>query len=409
MGLHKVIGGRFGRALSGVPRWAKQVGAFAVGAATILGVVLQIDPFGGSSPTPVLNVHMERPEWAEQNVTLGSYLAFEHREAWRQGLMPQAGNASTTVSTGAAAHGDALLAGMRLAAYTRAPYEAAADSARPTATAGELRQSPPSSEAGEGGAGTETYTSTSSSDSGTSPSTEPSGTIGEPAGGGGPGLGQTSHPTSPTGKPGATGGQLDRPEQHRLENRLAVQDRVLTDPHLQPSRALLQACPGVGYGGCAPGISTTHVAEMRIVESRAESRHELEGLASGALTTGEPVDASLVPPLLTAGMSAYERARVLSMLGDAVNIEVHTRGWVGQRLWLTWTMYEKRDGFWNPSHHEYLIDRPEAYLVPMAAADEGILSFWFPIPSQPGDYQVRYFIRAPGSGDRLAPGRTPTF
>jgi hypothetical protein len=112
---------------------------------------------------------------------------------------------------------------------------------------------------------------------------------------------------------------------------------------------------------------------------------------------------------MTAGMSDTERDRVASMLGDAVSFEVHTKGWIGQRLWLAWTMYEKQNGLWNPSQHEYLIDHAEAYLVPAASDDKGILTFWFPIPKQQGDYEVHYFIRAPGSGAELAHGKSHSF
>jgi len=112
---------------------------------------------------------------------------------------------------------------------------------------------------------------------------------------------------------------------------------------------------------------------------------------------------------MTAGMSDIERTRVASMLGDAVSFKVHTKGWDGQRLWLAWTMYEKQGKHWNPSQHEYLIDHAEAYVVPLASDDEGSLTFWFPIPKQQGDYEVRYFIRAPGSGAQLAFGRSHSF
>jgi hypothetical protein len=112
---------------------------------------------------------------------------------------------------------------------------------------------------------------------------------------------------------------------------------------------------------------------------------------------------------MTAGLSDAQRMLVASILGDAVSFEVHTQGWVGQRLWLTWTMYEKQGAYWDPSSREYLIDHAEAYVVPTASDDEGILTFWFPIPRQRGEYQVRYFIRAPRDGAKLASGKTPSF
>jgi hypothetical protein len=72
-------------------------------------------------------------------------------------------------------------------------------------------------------------------------------------------------------------------------------------------------------------------------------------------------------------------------------------------------MYEKQDGYWDPSDHEYLIDHADTYIVPAASNDEGILTFWFPIPRQRGDYKVYYFIRAPSSGEKLASGTTGSF
>jgi hypothetical protein len=210
------------------------------------------------------------------------------------------------------------------------------------------------------------------------------------------------------------------------------QEAILRNTELQPSAKVLRACQGVAYGGCAPeaeiesqeesaittvpapipmeppAVGTVAPSEETSSEHPTQTQRELLEIAGGA-RLGPAKDASLIPLLMTAGLSGAQRVQVARVLGDAVSLQVHTRGWIGQRLWLTWTMYEKQDGYWNPSSREYLIDHAEDYVVPTASNDEGILTFWFPIPKQSGDYEIRYSIRAPGSGEKLASGRTSSF
>lgn len=202
-------------------------------------------------------------------------------------------------------------------------------------------------------------------------------------------------------------GSLSQADLSRLQHKLQRQEAIIRNPGSQSNYAFLGTCQGVGFGGCAPEAQM----ELRLYQRQGatrESQTELLEIAGGARMGGS-ADPSRIPASIAAGLSASQRAHIASILGDAVSFEVHTQGWIGQQLWLTWTMYEKQHGGWNPSERSYLIDHAEVYVVPTASRDEGILTFWFPIPDQPGEYQVRYNIRAPRTGLKLASGKTPGF
>jgi hypothetical protein len=403
-----------------------------VGAAAVAGGVAAIVPLLQSPPPAVLAVRMGSPEWAAQDLTLGSYMAWQQRESGTLGLRAVGGGAAAQVHSGEADHADVEPTGVRLAAYASPPREASASSAQSTSTvevptSGTGTTSAGGSTAGASGASSGTGSSPSSTTSPTelpwdrsSSATVPTRTLtGSGSGSAAPLRAEVLRETQ---------GQLDRAEMSRLQRKVHRQEAILHKSGPQPSYTFMSTCQGVGYGGCAPEAT----AELRIDSAMTgstgssppgraptgvpsprggaplQNHNELLRIADGA-RLGRTADASLIPPLMTAGLSASQRARVASMLGDAVSFNVHTQGWIGQQLLLTWTMYEKQEGHWNPSSREYLIDHAEAYLVPTASEDEGILTFWFPIPKQPGDYQVRYFIRAPRSGLKLASGKTPSF
>jgi hypothetical protein len=390
-------------ALSQAPRWAKQLGAAAVGAAAVAGGVVAVLSY--EEHETALSVHIGPPEWVERNVTLGSFRAWQNEES--RELRPRVldGAASAPMESGPAAEAEVKPGTIRLASDSGAS----------------------SAESGSSGVETGSPLTSTTSETGES-STEPSETItgsAAPAGGGPDAqrslLAQTL---------GESAGRLNTAERARLEKRVKGQEEVLADTKLQASGNAVRTCSGVGYGGCSPadpavevpvviegphgtGSTATQGTFTSTNESLTQappgqSKQELIELADNT-RQGRATDANLVPPMLTAGLSPFQRAHVVSMLGDAVALELHTKGWVNQQLWLTWTMYEKHEGQWNPSSREYLIDQPDAYLVPKAADDEDLLTFWFPIPREPGEYQVRYFIRAPGGKRKLATGKTHVF
>jgi hypothetical protein len=424
-----------------------------VGAAAVAGGVATIVSLLESRPAAVLSVHMGPPEWAEQSVTLGSYLAWQHRESRELGLRALDGAASAMVNSGAATHAEAKPTGIRLASYTAPLHELGTTSGQST-TPIHVHVFIPEKNTRASSAGSETGVSNTSSGTETGSSFTPIAPTGpgagsstessETASGGAPvGSSHGSPPSLLAGALREAAGHLSHAARSHLENRVKGQEEVLANSRLQPSPKVVRACTGVGYGGCSPADPAVEVPVEGPKEGAEGPKEGVEGATEGTETTtthttftstnehltqappgqsqrelveladsarrGSAVDASLVPPMLTAGLSPSQRARIVSVLGDAVSFDLHTRGWVGQQLWLTWTMYEKREGHWNPSSQQYLIDHAEAYLVPAAVDDEGILTFWFPIPRQPGEYQVRYFIRAPGGRRKLAAGKTHTF
>src|ERR1700722_3105287 len=413
---------RLSQALLNTPRWAKQVGALLVGAAAVAGGVATIISLLESSPTPILAVDLGPPEWVVYDRTLGSYIAWQRRESstvglkslddsgTRQVLGSGAVSAETTQVRGSSGEISAETAPtvIRLARYASSPHEVDTGSAQPASASHTRAAETSNATAGGGESGPTSTSSDTESGSTTAPtsttatsittSTSSTGTVAVTVR---TGEGKGVHAMVPlrTGVLNDAKDRLSHVGVSRLQRKVRRQEAIFHDPALRPGAKDLGACEGVAYGGCT--------AEARI-ERPAQSQRELLEIADGA-RLGRPDDASLIPPLMTAGMSDIERTRVASMLGDAVSFKVHTRGWDGQRLWLAWTMYEKQGKHWNPSQHEYLIDHAEAYLVPLASDDEGSLTFWFPIPRQQGDYEVRYFIRAPGSGAQLAFGRSHSF
>jgi len=384
---------RLGRRLSETPRWAKQVSTFIVTAAAVVGAVATIIALVKPPQPPVLGVELGEPEWAAHDLTLGSYLAWQQRESDTLGLRP-GGESAAAALDGGATHSDAKQIVLKLARYTSLMSGASAQSGTSGSTAGfQARATAGTTTAGES--------------------------------------------------------EADAPDTSRLKQKASEQEAIIKEAGAGSGPALTRTCQGVGYGGCSPEAAEESAtppstgatspstgatspstggsgpptsappgqkeAEATTTEEGAprppsigRRQRELLEIAEGA-RLGRATNASLIPPLMTAGLSGSQRARVASVLGDAVSFNVHTRGWIGQQLWLTWTMYEKHDRYWNPSSREYLIDHAEAYVVPTAADDEGILTFWFPIPKQRGDYQVRYFIRAPGSGKKVAGGKCESF
>jgi hypothetical protein len=411
-----------------------------VGAAAVAGGVAAILPYVEPSPTPILAVDLGPSEWAARDLTLGRYIAWQRRESSTLGLRSLDDSGTAQVLGGGAAGAEVKPTVVSLARYASSLREVGSTSAR-AASAAQVRAGETNNttmaedpESGPTGASSDTEpgssTSTSTTATSITTSTSPKGTVSVTVV---KGDGKGAHSAVPL-----RAGVLHEAQDHlsntgvsRLQRKVRRQEVILQDPKLQPSRGALSTCQGVAYGGCAtesvieaqeqkttvqktgpsPGEESSEsggTGEEAQSKRPTQSQRELLEIASGALL-GRADDASLIPPLMTAGMSGTERVRVASMLGDAVSFGVHTRGWNGQRLWLAWTMYEKQNGYWNPSQHEYLIDHAEAYLVPTASDDEGILTFWFPIPKQQGDYEVRYFIRAPGSGAELAHGRSHSF
>jgi hypothetical protein len=407
---------RLGQTLSDIPRWAKQVGALIVGAAAVGSGVAAIVPLLESSPIPIQAVDLGPPEWAAHELTLGRYIAWQRRESSTQGLkaLDDGGTAQVLGGTaqvlgGGATGAETKPTNVSLVRYASSLREVDSTSAR-AASAAQARVAETNNtttaedhESGSNGASSyaepspPAYTSTLTTATSIVTSTSPTGTVSVTVVKGNEKGAQSAVPLR-AGVLNEAGDRLSHTGVSRLQRKVRRQEAIVHTPELQPSKEDLSTCQGVAYGGCAP----------EAVIERTQSQRELLEIAGGA-RLGRADDASLIPPLMTAGLSDTERDRVASMLGDAVSVEVHTRGWNGQRLWLTWTMYEKQDGYWNPSQHEYLIDHAEAYLVPTASDDKGILTFWFPIPKQQGDYEVRYFIRAPGSGAELAPGRSHSF
>jgi hypothetical protein len=448
---------RLGGTLSRVPLWAKGLGAFAVGAAAVAGGVAEVVPLFRSSPPPILAVELGPPEWSGQNLTLGRYVAWQLRESGSLGLKALGGNEAAQAPSGRAGGTGLAPIAVRLVRYASHLHEVSAGSAQSTSaaqtgaaetstttTGGEPDRSGVSSGSEEGPSSTTTTapaggpstttvhpTHTSSTAHTSSTGTGSTGTIAKP-------------PTNPelslrAGVLREAADNLGRTDVAHLQSKAQRQEEILRNPKLQPSAEVLSACQGVAFGGCAPeatveptsepldeqttavgsppptgegapGTSTgrTEPSPSSSPQHLSQSERELLEIAGGA-RLGPAEDASLIPPLTIAGLSSTQRVRVASVLGDVVSFEVHTHGWIGQRLLLTWTMYEKQDGYWDPSDHEYLIDHADTYIVPAASNDEGILTFWFPIPRQRGDYEVRYFIRAPGSGEELATGKTQSF
>jgi hypothetical protein len=432
---------RLNRGFSDVPRWAKQVGTLMVGAAAVAGGVAAIVPLLESSPTPILAVDLGPPEWAAHDLTLGSYIAWQRRESSTLGLKAL-DDSGTAQALGGAVSAEVEPTIVSLARYASSLHEVDATSAQ-AAPAAQTRaaetNNTTTAEGHEFGAtGTSSDTKPSSSSSTPTSTTATSITTSTSSTGAvsvtvvsGTGKGVHSMVPLHAGVLHDAKDHLSHVGVSLLQRKVQRQEAIFHNPELQPSVEDLNTCQGVAYGGCAPEAvieaqeekaTAQEVAPSQGTESNeaegasgeappkhpTQNQRELLEIASGA-RLGRADDASLIPPLMTAGMSDTERARVASMLGDAVSFEVHTRGWSGQRLWLAWTMYEKQNGYWNPSQHEYLIDHAETYLVPTASDDEGILTFWFPIPKQQGDYEVRYFIRAPGSGAELAHGKSQSF
>jgi hypothetical protein len=407
---------RLNQTLSDMPRRAKQLGALLVGAAAVAGGVAAILPLLEPSPTPIQAVDMGPPEWAAHELTLGSYIAWQRRESSTQGLkaLDDGGTAQVLGRTAQVLGGGATGAETNptivgLARYASSLREVDSTSARAASAAQAYlaeTNNTTTAEDHESGSndaspGTEpnpaVTTPTLTAATSIVTSTSPTGTVSVTVVKGNEKGAQSAVPLR-AGVLNEAGDRLGHTGTSRLQRKVQRQEAIVHDPKLQPSEKDLSTCQGVAYGGCAP----------EAVIERTQSQRELLEIAGGALL-GRAHDASLIPPTMTAGMSNTERAQVASMLGDAVSVEVHTRGWNDQRLWLTWTMYERQDGYWNPSQHEYLIDHAEAYLVPTASDDKGILTFWFPIPRQQGEYRVHYFIRAPGTGAELAHGKSHSF
>ncbi len=396
---------RLSQALLNTPRWAKQVGALMVGAAAVVGGVATILSLLESSPTPVLAVDLGPPEWVAHELTLGSYIALQRAESSTVGLKALNDGETAQVLGNGAVSAETTPSVVRLARYASSLHEvdtssAQAPSAARTRAAETNKATAGGGESGQTGSSSNTEEGPSSSTTATSitTSTSPTGTVSVTVVKGDSNGAHSAVPLR-AGVLGDTKGRLSHVGVSRLQRKVRRQEEIFHDPALRPGKKDLSTCQGVAYGGCAPEA---------VIERPAQSQKELLEIADGA-RLGRADDAILIPPLMTAGMSDTERTRVASMLGDAVSFKVHTRGWTGQRLWLAWTMYEKQGKYWNPSQHEYLIDHAEAYLVPTASDDEGSLTFWFPIPRQQGDYEVRYFIRAPGSGAQLAFGRSHSF
>lgn len=426
-----------------MPHWAKQVGTLIVGAAAVAGGVAAIVPLLESSPTPILAVNLGPPEWAARDLTLGSYIAWQRRESSTLGLKALDDGETAQVLGGGAVSAETTPTVVSLARYASSLHEVDTSTAQPasavhTRAAGTNNATAGGDESGPTGTSSDTEPSDTEPSSSTSTptsttaisittSTSATGTVSVTVT---VGKGKGVHSAVPlrAGILHEAGDHLSHTGVSRLQRKVQRQEAILHNPELQPSAEALSTCRGVAYGGCTPEAVIEAQEEKATAQAPAPSRgtesegasgetpskrptqsqRELLEIASGA-RLGRADDASLIPALMTAGMSDTERARVASMLGDAVSFKVHTRGWNGQRLWLAWTMYEKQNGYWNPSRHEYLIDHAEAYLVPTASDDEGSLTFWFPVPRQQGEYEVRYFIRAPGSGAELAFGRSHSF
>ncbi len=154
---------------------------------------------------------------------------------------------------------------------------------------------------------------------------------------------------------------------------------------------------GANVGGCALG-------ELG-VQARGEVRDMVSLGRLGPATATAPL-----PSQLTVGLSALRIAALERVLGDVAQFSVEIQGYSSKTLWLAWTMYQKQQGFWHPSSYPSLDYRLEAYLVPSVADDQGTLTFWFPIPSRRGDYQVRYEILSPANpGVSLATAETSPF
>jgi hypothetical protein len=435
---------RLSQVLSNTPRWAKQVGALMVGAAAVAGGVAAILPYVEPSPTPILAVDLGPPEWVVHDRTLGSYIAWQRRESSTLGLKALNDGETAQVLGGGAVGAETAPTVVRLARYASSLHEVDTGSAQPASAATRAAETSNATAGGgeSGPTGTSSDTEPSSSTSTPTPTTPTSITTSTSATGTvsvtvttGEGKGVHSAVPLRAGVLHEAGDHLSHTGVSRLQRKVQQQEAILHNPELQPSGEALSTCRGIAYGGCAPeavieaqeekataqapssSSSSSSGTESNEGEGAGEeappkrptqSQRELLEIANGALL-GRADDSSQIPALMTAGMSDTERARVASMLGDAVSFEVHTKGWNGQRLWLAWTMYEKQGEYWNPSQHEYLIDHAEAYLVPTATDDKGILTFWFPVPRQQGDYEVRYFIRAPGSGAELAHGKSHSF
>ncbi len=408
-----------------------------VSAAAVAGGVAAIVPLLEPSPTPIQAVDLGPPEWAAHELTLGSYIAWQRRESSTLGLKALDHDGTAQVLGSGAVYAEVKPTFVSLARYASSLHEVDATLAQPASavhTRAAETNNAPAGDHESGPTGTSSGTESSSSTSTIAPSittsTSPTGTVSVTVVKGNP---KGAHSAVPlrAGVLHEAGDHLSHTGVSRLQRKVQRQEAILHNPKLQPSREALSTCQGVAYGGCAaeavieaqeqkataqepspsPDVESNE-AEGPSGEAQSkpptQGQRELLEIAGGA-RLGRADDASLIPPLMTAGLSDTERDRVASMLGDAVSVEVHTRGWNGQRLWLAWTMYEKQNRYWNPSQHEYLIDHAEAYLVPAASDDKGILTFWFPIPKQQGDYEVRYFIRAPGSGAELAHGKSHSF
>ncbi len=445
---------RFRRRLSETPRWAKRVSTFIVTTAAVVGAVATIIALvKPSPPPPVLGVELGQPEWAAHDLTLGSYLAWQQRESDTLGLRP-GGESAAAALDGSATHTDARQIVLNLARYTALRSGASAQSGASHSTAGSLARgatmTTEENEADAGGTSTApgSTPSTPNSDgetNGAPPSTAPNvnSNSSEPPTGTQSTSGSKATGALSSGVLREAQSRLGNVDKSRLEQKASEQEAIIKEAGAGSGPTLMKACQGIGYGGCSPeagsdesstspptGTTSPYTSsspppsgaseqEERAAKesstagaprppSLGQHQRELLEIAEGA-RLGSPTNASLIPSLMTAGLSDSERARVAAVLGDAVSFNVHTHGWIGQQLWLTWTMYEKHDGYWNPSSQVYLIDHAEAYLVPSAAEDEGVLTFWFPIPKQRGDYQVHYFIRAPGSGKKLAAGKSKSF
>ena len=98
------------------------------------------------------------------------------------------------------------------------------------------------------------------------------------------------------------------------------------------------------------------------------------------------------------------------MLGNVVQFRLDVQGYSSKVLWVEWTMYQMQAGEWQPSRDVSLDDCLEAYVVPSVPDDQGIITFWVPLPTKPGVYRVQYSIVAPdGQGASLDTAHTDTF
>jgi hypothetical protein len=353
--------------LAEVPRAIKQLVGAAVALAAIAGGVAAILPVVDPSGPDASSASLTPATWFEQHITLGQYSLQEQRMG------------------GLRAAGTAPGAGAVLGPYVLAD-DTVTGSSGGTVTGGggdtgtvTVPQSSTTSQTSTSTTGTQTGLTSSTAGSVTTP----------PAGQGSESLGTVGREVVSTLE-----GHISAAELTLLRQRLTIQDQFVSHPTIT---AAFKSCEGGIAAGCGAGTLADSARSVLLASAH------LGRVASASA-------AKPIPTALSAGLTAPQRRQVERVLGDAPQFRVDIKGYAGSTLWLEWTLQRRVGGFWQFSSQPAFDARLEAYISPSRQEDEGVLSFWFPIPKPPGRYRVEYWLLRPhGQSEPLATNWTPVF